>query len=213
MRSLEEVIQNKFLITKKYNRHYTMRVPDGILDGLSLFTINDMECKNSIEFLKLVTPFLCYISSLLKYEDENLYINMKITIKLSFHLSDGEYHMDILKINDDNGVETIKDTIQSFEDNGFYLTFTRKFDAYFIIADINNHDDSDSDNEHRVIIKNINAEKTFKIDECVICLTEPPNVLFCECGHICLCEKCIEIKQLNQCPICKTDITILRIIE
>ena len=190
-----------------------MRVPDGILDGLSLFTINDMECKNSIEFLKLVTPFLCYISSLLKYEDENLYINMKITIKLSFHLSDGEYHMDILKINDDNGVETIKDTIQSFEDNGFYLTFTRKFDAYFIIADINNHDDSDSDNEHRVMIKNINAEKTFKIDECVICLIEPPNVLFCECGHICLCEKCIEIKQLNQCPICKTDITILRIIE
>ena len=56
---------------------------------------------------------------------------MKITIKLSFHLSDGEYHIDILKINDDNGIETIKDIMQSFEDNGFYLTFTRKFDAYF----------------------------------------------------------------------------------
>ena len=112
MRSLEEVIQNKFLITKKYNRHYTMRVPDGILDGLSLFTIDDMECENSIEFLILVTPFLCYISSLLKYEDdENLFINMKITIKLSFHLSDGEYHIGILKINDDNGIETIKDII------------------------------------------------------------------------------------------------------
>ena len=61
MKSLEEVIQNKFLITKKYDRHYTKRVPDGILDGLSLFAIDDMECENSIEFLKLVTPFLCYI--------------------------------------------------------------------------------------------------------------------------------------------------------
>ena len=38
-----------------------MRVPDGILDGLSLFTIDDMECENSIEFLKLVTPFFIYI--------------------------------------------------------------------------------------------------------------------------------------------------------
>ena len=215
MRSLEEVIQNKFLITKKYNRHYTMRVPDGILDGLSLFTIDDMECENSIEFLKLVTPFLCYISSLLKYEDENLYINMKITIKLSFHLSDGEYHIDILKINDDNGIETIKDIIQSFEDNGFYLTFTRKFDAYFIIDNINNnnHNDSDSNNIPLVMIQNINAEKTFKIDECVVCMECKPTVLFCDCGHICLCEKCIEIKQLNRCSICKTDITILRIIE
>ena len=115
MRTLEEVIQNKFLITNKYNRHYTMRVPDGNLDGLSLFAIDDMECENSIEFLKLVTPFLCYICSLLKYEDENLYINMKITIKLSFHLSDCEYHIDILKINDNNGIETIKDIIQSLQ--------------------------------------------------------------------------------------------------
>ena len=213
MKTLEEVIQNKFLITNKYNRHYTLRVPDGNLDGLSLFAIDDMECENSIEFLKLVTPFLCYISSLLKYEDENLYINMKITIKLSFHLSDGEYHIGILKINDDNGVEIIKDTIQSFEDNGFYLTFTRKFDAFFIIADINNHDDSDSNNIPLVMMKNINAEKTFKIDECVVCMECKPTVLFCDCGHICLCEKCIEIKQLNRCPICKTDITILRIIE
>ena len=51
MRTLEEVIQNKFLITNKYNRHYTMRVPDGNLDGLSLFTIDDMECENSMSFL------------------------------------------------------------------------------------------------------------------------------------------------------------------
>ena len=63
------------------------------------------------------------------------------------------------------------------------------------------------------MIQNINAEKTFEIDECVVCMECKPTVLFCDCGHICLCEKCIEIKQLNRCPICKTDITILRIIE
>ena len=30
----------------------------------------------------------------------------------------------------------------------------------------------------------INKEETFKYDECVICLTNPPSVLFCNCGHL-----------------------------
>ena len=62
-------------------------------------------------------------------------------------------------------------------------------------------------------IKKINNKKTYKIKECVICLTNPPNVLFCDCGHICLCEKCSEMKRFDKCPICKTKKTILRIIE
>ena len=59
----------------------------------------------------------------------------------------------------------------------------------------------------------INEIKTYKTDECVICLENKNNVLFCNCGHICVCEKCIEIKRLTKCPVCKTENTILRIIE
>ena len=33
--------------------------------------------------------------------------------------------------------------------------------------------------------KIINVEKTFKEDKCVICLTNPPNILFCNCGIRC----------------------------
>ena len=58
-----------------------------------------------------------------------------------------------------------------------------------------------------------NGEKTFKEKTCVICLEGIPNVLFCECGHICICEKCKEIKKINVCPACRTENTILRIIE
>ena len=58
----------------------------------------------------------------------------------------------------------------------------------------------------------INEGKTFKNDLCTICLERIPNVLFCLCGHICICEKCNEIKKLNSCPICKTENNILRII-
>ena len=43
----------------------------------------------------------------------------------------------------------------------------------------------------------INEGKTFKNDLCTICLERIPNVLFCNCGHICVCEKCKEIKKLN----------------
>ena len=54
----------------------------------------------------------------------------------------------------------------------------------------------------------INTEKTFKSDECVICLTNSPNVLFCNCGHLSLCVECDKEKSLNTCPVCKTENTI-----
>ena len=62
--------------------------------------------------------------------------------------------------------------------------------------------------------KIINAEKTFKEDKCVICLTNPPNILFCNCGHLALCVECSKTgESLENCPICKTENTNLRIIE
>ena len=71
----------------------------------------------------------------------------------------------------------------------------------------------------------INAGQTFKSDECVICLTKEPNILFCNCGHQCLCEECDEkhsVSVINSscifcdnvvrsaCPVCKTENTIKR---
>ena len=72
-------------------------------------------------------------------------------------------------------------------------------------------DESEDENKDGVIT--INEIKTYKTDECVICLENKNNVLFCNCGHLCVCEKCIEIKRLTKCPVCKTENTILRIIE
>ena len=52
----------------------------------------------------------------------------------------------------------------------------------------------------------INNELTFKSDQCVICLTNPSNVLFCNCGHLCICVECDRVKSLNTCPVCKTQL-------
>ena len=59
----------------------------------------------------------------------------------------------------------------------------------------------------------INASHSFKSNECVICLTNPPNVLFCNCGHLCLCSECERKKISNKCPICKTENEIIRTLE
>ena len=59
----------------------------------------------------------------------------------------------------------------------------------------------------------IKSSQTFKTDECVICLTNPPHVLYCNCGHLCICKECDKIKTLSSCPVCKTENKILRLIE
>ena len=60
--------------------------------------------------------------------------------------------------------------------------------------------------------KQINGVQVFKSDECVICL-KPANVLFCNCGHIHICEECDKTKSLNACPACRTVNTIKRNIK
>ena len=59
----------------------------------------------------------------------------------------------------------------------------------------------------------INSSQSFKSNECVICLTNPPNVLFCNCGHQCLCSECDRLRISDKCPICKTKNTIIRILN
>ena len=58
----------------------------------------------------------------------------------------------------------------------------------------------------------INDSRTFKLEHCVICLEKEPKVLFCNCGHLCICEKCL-VRRFDNCPVCKKENTILRIIE
>ena len=71
-------------------------------------------------------------------------------------------------------------------------------------------EDSKEDEERN---KQINTDKSFKSNECVICLTNPPSVLFCNCGHVCICEECDREKSLNTCPVCKTESAIRRTIK
>ena len=78
---------------------------------------------------------------------------------------------------------------------------------YADMVDIN--DNEEAMNEDKII----NSTQTFNSKECIICLTNPPNILFCNCGHIPICTECYKLKTLSACPICKTENEIIRTIE
>ena len=79
--------------------------------------------------------------------------------------------------------------------------------SYVDIYDIN--DVEEAMNENKII----NSTQTFYSKECVICLTNPPQVLFCNCGHLCYCSECEKLKTSNKCPICKTENEIIRMLK
>ena len=61
--------------------------------------------------------------------------------------------------------------------------------------------------------KPINSIQTFKSEECIICLTNQPIILFCNCGHIPIRTECYKLKSLSACPVCKTENEIIRMLE
>ena len=89
------------------------------------------------------------------------------------------------------------------------------YDQYITLGGIIGDIDDNREYEEHVTgkIKIINSSQTFKSEECVICLTNPPQVLFCNCGHLCYCSECEKLKTSNKCPICKTKNEIIRMLE
>ena len=44
--------------------------------------------------------------------------------------------------------------------------------------------------------------QSYKEDKCVICLDTKPNILFCNCGHLVVCEECYKVMEVSKCPKC-----------
>ena len=48
--------------------------------------------------------------------------------------------------------------------------------------------------------------KSYKTEQCLICLNDEPNILCYDCLHICICLKCEELKPLATCPDCRAPV-------
>ena len=98
----------------------------------------------------------------------------------------------------------------------YYDFYDADYDLYFsVLAELENNNELIVSHTEPIPedTKVINLFKIFKSEECIICLTNQPNVLFCNCGHVSYCLNCYKIKSFFVCPICKTDNEIIRMLE
>ena len=164
--------------------------------------------------MKLFTPLISYIISILKQEQENMDKHLIINLKFTKHEGSVELD-DVFKVNDDNVVKTIRDSIRETLDVGYYMKFTYSFHVQFLLKDncFLNEDKLDNEDNHP-FIDILNNTQTFESDKCVVSIDSEPNILMCNCGHICLCERCLlAVSETYECPICKCRNTILRVIK
>ena len=180
---------------------------------------------NSIDLVEKLTPFLYYLpSEYLEKTDDNYFTfdvevfspdELVSTRVASFGRNDftTEYEGSLI----------MNKTKMKYDDVNkcYYRVFAKPFQIHIIVADhidlnelyeeveeYNRYSLQEEEEEEQII----NTIKSFKSDECVICLTNPTNVLFCNCRHICICDECNKMKPLDICPICKTRNFIKRII-
>ena len=183
--------------------------------------------KNYCVFLK---PFIYFLYSVTYQEkflrDSILFLN---GLKISFYNDNSDFSA-FLKFpslrNNYEGFNFLNQIRINDHTKGIYKINIKLLTCYHNISlgqynllrsfDIEGEPEQDSEEEPEYIQNEtpiINSSLSFKSDECVICLTNPPNVLFCNCGHLCLCSECERKKLSNKCPICKTENEIIRKID
>ena len=132
---------------------------------------------------------------------------------------------DYVYIDQEIYVKDLKVVLKTHYD--FYDSYDADYDLYFsVLAELENNNELivSHDEPTPEKPKVINLFKIFKSDDCIICMDDKPNILFCNCGHLCICEECYnkkilltctvcQIKTLYTCPVCKMDNEIIRMLE
>ena len=54
----------------------------------------------------------------------------------------------------------------------------------------------------------IAISKPFYSDQCVVCLSKKPELLFLNCLHCCVCLECEETNPFRRCPSCRSYISV-----
>ena len=231
MKSLEEVIKYKLnFLPKEIEPFYTIQTYTGERSSYappSTYEIYKM--KNTVfsdgmfYFMEDILPLFIYISSCEKYYRQNDHGTID---HISIHLfMEGNYeglNFGFSTIGDSepwfdfelHRIARFKTSRIVFPSRPFTISFTGNFTPILTEEEIRAedeeiraaveedvyYDEEDDDEEEEEL--SINDFRVFKSEQCVICLEEKPKVLFCLCGHICVCVKCIEIKRLTKCPVC-----------
>ena len=211
MKSLEEVIKYKLnFLPKKTDPFYILQkyVEEGRKCSYYLYqSENTIFSNDSFSLMEDITPFFIYISSCDKYYRENGYGEIE---DISIHLfipgfNTLRFGRSVTYDNENNDLGEHRIAIfknrlnKDFSRAGYCTCYIEPFKI-------------EIDARFTLFPTLINDYKTFKLEECIICLEKEPKVLFCNCGHLCICKKCL-VSRFDNCPVCKKENMILRIIE
>ena len=50
----------------------------------------------------------------------------------------------------------------------------------------------------------------YREDVCVVCMSNKPDILFCNCGHLIVCDECYHGLENDKCPKCRKENEIVR---
>ena len=175
-------------------------------------------------FYKNLKPFITYVLSYTRLRKFSNYPNLFLKEAKTTLIYEYEH------INREVYVKNLKIILKTYYD--FY---DLDYDIFFcVLAELENNneltvsheieeEEEEEENNNELIVsheipppekpKIINLFKIFKSDECIICMDNKPNILFCNCGHLCECEGCYKIKTPSICPVCKMDNEIIRMLE
>ena len=168
------------------------------------------------DFLKHTKPIIYYAYSYTKHRKhvkDDFILNESCSLFYFLYESiNNEHYISNLKII----LPTYYDFSDMDYDFYFYAISNLEENGELIISPIEStHEDTDTEDDETTPEKPkvINLFKIFKSDECIVCMNDKPNILFCNCGHLCECDKCYKIKTPSICPICKMDNEIIRMLE
>ena len=168
------------------------------------------------DFFKHIKPIIFYAYSYTSQrkhiKDDFILKQLPSLIFFDYETDNNEYYIKNLKII----LSTSYDFVHVDYDFYFYAISNLEENGELIISPIEStHEDTDTEDDEPTPEKPkvINLFKIFKSDECIICMDDKPNILFCNCGHLCECEGCYKIKTPSICPICKMDNEIIRMLE
>ena len=197
-------------------------------NSIGVYSIDDLfnKLKPFISYLRSVTtettfgnqPLKSIYDILLRVKDETYREEPFLCNVITFRLDKGDPNIGFSNINViKNETSCNKYLRSSFE------IYVRVLKCYPLLPGetsrrfYEHEDDSESDNESEEVeieneydddmVEPKPLEESFRIDKCVICLENEPNILFTDCNHICTCSECEKIKQSVKCSYCRTEIS------
>ena len=124
----------------------------------------------------------------------------------------------------ESALKLIKKMKKNYIDAGYKITFTKSVflriwlkrgeffgEGYMERISSSEEEETNDNTDIGYILPSVEKEeqinqiKIFKSNHCVICLNNSLNILFCNCGHICICSACHVIEELDACPVCKAN--------